>query len=994
MILRLKISFIYSDFFDSIKNCIDEDLFNINKELLKKLYEETLVDIGPFTYNGACLTSYFPRVFSEYYLEDLEYDTKKINIGEILDDSKVEHSKDGSVFRTIIIDCKKGYAKTLNAIGNFDGIIEPEIFDDLEYDNRNSAIDDLLERIDKEANDIFKNIVYNYSNDSINDKKQQYEIAHDALMTTNLYVLHKAHIIVEIDNTSNKESNRFDSSKKTIDGIYYKIEKDVVTIIKGREKYSSNRLTIPSTIEGLRVNKIGENAFADNEFIVEVFIPDTISEIDDYAFGNCRNLERIYINHDVNMILGTAFIDNPKLRLCYGEKQTKEMFGFMYNGYIIESCRRNTFDDNWVKDVIKPGGYMFCNHPKCNLLTGMKDYYIHLNKEVIHSKEGFAYYIGEKNEAIIVYGSKETIIKNGSINVPSSIDNHMVKAIGSYAFINLEVLSIIIPDTVEVIAAGAFFNSFFDILWLPKKMKYLNESFTYSDYSIVKDKNERIFAQCIIMPQHIEELDVDLLDSRKRTDYKLIFEKKPSYYEKYTDFDWSIVNTKLYYDSNFGCIYTIVNDMISILSAIRIRNINNLPKTINGLPVSLIYNAYIDELLKTRFTISNDDIKKYEKNSLKMSLIEIILLSKNETIHSVKIPDFIIGIMDCGKVFTFYDNLKIHNRMKYIEGIEICPNMFLPIDIVKIKNVRGILFLKKTSDYPLVEDSEVIIYKYHSKNITDDYFKYAIVEKDDEIVAFAIECLKRNADKYVIHSEVAGYKIQGCNLEFSDNAIIIIDNVYFEENRNDFRIKGWNLKFIVGGSIKKINDLSTFLQGNSKVGFENGIEEINILNKINVESLDLPKSLKKIVIDEDSQINQIKFYNKTEFDRTPFINKAILYCMDSYVSLLTKPYNKEFQHHLLCFEDDFKNHNEEILSRTYEMYNNNRYFVLESDNYITAVFQNYWNESEFVEMKTKLYNNHFECSCTCDIYKRYNVCTHINVLKLYLSRKYSKGDQK
>ena len=58
---------------------------------------------------------------------------------------------------------------------------------------------------------------------------------------------------------------------------------------------SGGTVTIPTTINGMNVTAIGTNAFANNNSIYSVTIPNITASIGDYAFANCANLGTVTI---------------------------------------------------------------------------------------------------------------------------------------------------------------------------------------------------------------------------------------------------------------------------------------------------------------------------------------------------------------------------------------------------------------------------------------------------------------------------------------------------------------------------------------------------------------------------------------------------------------------------------------------------------------------------------------------------------------------------
>lgn len=57
---------------------------------------------------------------------------------------------------------------------------------------------------------------------------------------------------------------------------------------------NSSSFTIPEKVNGITVTAIGKNAFEDYDFITEVILPDSVTEIQSSAFRSCDNLKTIF----------------------------------------------------------------------------------------------------------------------------------------------------------------------------------------------------------------------------------------------------------------------------------------------------------------------------------------------------------------------------------------------------------------------------------------------------------------------------------------------------------------------------------------------------------------------------------------------------------------------------------------------------------------------------------------------------------------------------
>lgn len=93
--------------------------------------------------------------------------------------------------------------------------------------------------------------------------------------------------------------------KEKIVTFDYKVYENKVTIVK----YTGNEtnVVVPSTIEGMAVNAVGEKAFADNKFITSIYIPDSINEVSDGMFSGCSSLEKVFLSNSIQRIGIYAF---------------------------------------------------------------------------------------------------------------------------------------------------------------------------------------------------------------------------------------------------------------------------------------------------------------------------------------------------------------------------------------------------------------------------------------------------------------------------------------------------------------------------------------------------------------------------------------------------------------------------------------------------------------------------------------------------------------
>jgi len=88
--------------------------------------------------------------------------------------------------------------------------------------------------------------------------------------------------------------------------LKYEIKDGTVTIT-GCDKKASGELTIPMTIEGKTVTRIGDSAFARCRSLTSITIPDSVTTIENSAFAGCTSLTSITIPDSVTSIGSKAF---------------------------------------------------------------------------------------------------------------------------------------------------------------------------------------------------------------------------------------------------------------------------------------------------------------------------------------------------------------------------------------------------------------------------------------------------------------------------------------------------------------------------------------------------------------------------------------------------------------------------------------------------------------------------------------------------------------
>ena len=95
-------------------------------------------------------------------------------------------------------------------------------------------------------------------------------------------------------------------SAATYGNFEYTLEDDYTCTITKYNGHAAN-VTIPSTIYGNKVTKIGNSSFRENNNLMSVTIPNSVKEIDSYAFANCYSLSTVTFSNSLKSIGYSAF---------------------------------------------------------------------------------------------------------------------------------------------------------------------------------------------------------------------------------------------------------------------------------------------------------------------------------------------------------------------------------------------------------------------------------------------------------------------------------------------------------------------------------------------------------------------------------------------------------------------------------------------------------------------------------------------------------------
>lgn len=209
------------------------------------------------------------------------------------------------------------------------------------------------------------------------------------------------------------------------EGYFYSSIGGGVSIVGIKEDTISEKgeLEIPSELGGRPVTGIAEGAFAGNEDLTCVVIPDSVTSIGESAFYGCSDLVSAYIPASVERIGSYAFDECSNLSI-----------------YVDEDCDISDWDVNWNSSHWNSSGIPVLFN--CEGMDTTKDGLVYV--ETSEDRIIIASYVGDSKD----------------VDIPAEIDGEPVYRIARYAFRGATLYSVHIPKSIVEIGEGAFVGSY------------------------------------------------------------------------------------------------------------------------------------------------------------------------------------------------------------------------------------------------------------------------------------------------------------------------------------------------------------------------------------------------------------------------------------------------------------------------------------------------------------------------------------------------------
>lgn len=112
-----------------------------------------------------------------------------------------------------------------------------------------------------------------------------------------------------------------------------------ITVTKYKGPYLN--VHIPETIEGRPVTKIGNDAFSDNNFLLSVYVPDSVTELEGRCFSYSNYLSKVRLSENITIIPKGCFMCCKRLSSINIPSAVEEIGDFSFES--CEGLRHLTF---------------------------------------------------------------------------------------------------------------------------------------------------------------------------------------------------------------------------------------------------------------------------------------------------------------------------------------------------------------------------------------------------------------------------------------------------------------------------------------------------------------------------------------------------------------------------------------------------------------------------------------------------------------------------
>ena len=270
-----------------------------------------------------------------------------------------------------------------------------------------------------------------------------------------------------------QETQKADLRQVTVDGYTwsYRVNNDEAEIVaENRGKFTcavspapTGDITIPSTLNGVKVTSIGKQAFKGCAGLMSVTIPEGVNTIEWEAFCLCRNLTSVTIPSTVTDIKVSAFYQCERLASVTLPQGLKNLWG---NCFMV--CRK--LDPVTIPaSVTNVGGatFAYCPEIKEHNLAAENKSFISVDG-VLYTKDG---------KELVACPSGKT-----SVNILESVTNILSGSITGCEALK----SLTIPSNVGIIGSWALSGSGVTSIALPKGLSRVEDCLFWGCHNLTE----------------------------------------------------------------------------------------------------------------------------------------------------------------------------------------------------------------------------------------------------------------------------------------------------------------------------------------------------------------------------------------------------------------------------------------------------------------------------------------------------------------------------
>ncbi len=270
------------------------------------------------------------------------------------------------------------------------------------------------------------------------------------------------------------------------------IGKDITTVGNYAFSYAQNVAAVEFEA-GSKLNTIGVLSFFNNPKLTSIVLPETVKNINSYAFGDCFALESVYVPQGTGFIYKTAFTNSDNVVLNVAEGVYAHEFA-VANGvkYEIREFVYTPVASGKLSDTVEWARYE--NGELWITGTGaMPNFTSHKDQP---------WYTTNNLIKKIVIGKDITTVGNYAFCYAQNVtavefeEGSKVKSIGVLSFFNNPKLkSIVLPETVASISAYAFGDCFaLESVYVPQATGFIYKTAFVNSDKVVLNVAEGVYA--------------------------------------------------------------------------------------------------------------------------------------------------------------------------------------------------------------------------------------------------------------------------------------------------------------------------------------------------------------------------------------------------------------------------------------------------------------------------------------------------------------------